>query len=191
MKQFAFLHVAILSILFISACSTLNNEVVDPLGTKYDDPPKCEDYKDKSCDELTEGRMTGGINILTEDGIRVTGGLTIHCDNTLSNNIQLNWDNNTWHIKKESLENIICTKPGDPTPPEAPLNVFSATAMGKLNGVEGSRLEFTFVDNGEPGRNDTVAFTIYDQDETEFFRVDTTRMERGGNLQAHFDQPHK
>jgi len=144
------------------------------------------------------GRMTGGRNVRI-DGAKisgVTGGMTIHCDVTLSNNIQVSWPKNKWHLDKESLDEIMCLDSPDivQAPPEAPLDTFIARATGKLNGEPGSAIWFRFVDAGEPGRNDFVEIRIWapgddPATDTPYFEVAGTL--DGGNIQAHFDQPHK
>jgi len=143
------------------------------------------------------GRMTGGRNVRV-DGAKVsgvTGGMTIHCDVTLSNNLQVSWPANKWHLDKETLDNIMCLDHPDivQAPPEAPLDTFIGTATGKLNGEPGSAIRFRFVDAGEPGRNDYIEIAIWSPgddptSDTPYFSVAGNL--DGGNIQAHFDQPH-
>ena len=143
------------------------------------------------------GRMTGGGHQLSVDGARVTKGLTLHCDITLSNNLEINWPGgNNWHLEKESLTEVQCIDTiVNQEPPAAPFDTFIAEAVGSLNGVPGSIIRFTFVDAGEPGRNDSGIIDIWapgvDPDGAidPVLSVDETL--RGGNFQAHFDQPHK
>ena len=104
------------------------------------------------------GRMTGGRN-LRVDGAHVrasSGGFTIHCDITLSNNIQVSWPGgNKWHLDKPIDKAVCIDQDGiDPTPPAAPFDTFIGEGIGKLNGVDGSEIRFTFIDAGEPGRTD-------------------------------------
>lgn len=143
---------------------------------------------------VIEGRMTGGGFQIRIGQVRITGGLTLHCDNTLSNNLQINWPGAKWHIEKESLEEIMCIDDPafEPHPPKAPFDTFIATAIGKLNGVDGSVIHFRFIDDGEPGRfHDLVEIHIFDPNDpsTEVLGVPLTLIDLG-NLQAHFDQPH-
>lgn len=144
---------------------------------------------------IAEGRMTGGGFQIRVGQVKVTGGLTLHCDNTLSNNLQVNWPGgNRWHLEKESLDNILCID--DPAyteqPPEAPFNTFIATATGSLNGVDGSVINFRFIDDGEPGRyHDLVELQISAPGDPGTIVLDVPlRVIDLGNLQAHFDQPH-
>jgi hypothetical protein len=148
--------------------------------------------------EIAQGRMTGGGKI-KDNGIVVKTSFTVHCDITLSNNIQINWKdqgNNRWHLKKP-ITSAVCTDDPEITqpPPAAPLDTFVGEAVGKLNGVSGSHLKFTFVDGGEPGRNvDSMAVTIWapgDNPETDDPVLEASGQLKKGNYQAHYDQPHK
>lgn len=145
--------------------------------------------------DMAPGRMTGGGNQVRIDGVRVTRGLTLHCDILLSNNLEINWTGaNKWHLDKENLTTECIDDPNvDPVPPAAPFDTFIGEAVGRLNGVDGSIARFTFVDAGEPGSSDSADIKIWapgaDPD------VDAPVLEvsgnlDGGNLQAHFDQPH-
>ena len=53
-----------------------------------------------------------------------------------------------------------------------------------------TRIEFTLVDAGEPGRSDEMAILITAPNGTVVLNVPRQHL-TGGNLQAHFDQPHK
>ena len=157
--------------------------------------------------DLSFGRFTGGINHYNDNELgtfTVTGGLTLHCDITLSNNLEINWNDGTqnrWHIEKESLTEVLCSD--DPEieqrPPRAPLDTLMAEAIGRLtyDGLRnegGSIIHFTIVDGGEPGRKDMIDFKIWLPGDDP--AVDTPilnvagYLQRGGNLQAHYDQPH-
>lgn len=144
------------------------------------------------------GRMTGGRN-LRVDGAHVrasSGGFTIHCDITLSNNIQVSWPGgNKWHLDKPIDKAICIDDPEfDPTPPAAPFDTFIGEAVGKLNGVDGSEIRFTFIDDGEPGRTDYMKIEIWDVGDIPGVDPVFITFEGfldGGNIQAHYDQPHK
>jgi hypothetical protein len=145
-----------------------------------------------------QGRMTGGRN-LRVDGAHVRGsrgGFTIHCDITLSNNIQVSWPGgNTWHLDKPIDKATCIDAPDiDPTPPAAPFDTFIGEAVGKLNGVDGSEIRFTFIDDGEPGRTDWMKIEIWDVGDIPGVDPVFITFEGyldGGNIQAHYDQPHK
>jgi hypothetical protein len=141
------------------------------------------------------GRMTGGNNIRV-GSLRVTGGLEIHCDITLSNNIEVNWPGgNNWHLDKPITSAICINDPNiDPVPPDAPFDTFIGTAIGSLNGVDGSFMSFTFVDDGEPGTSDHATINIWapgadPSTDPPVFSVSDFLTH--GNIQAHYDQPHK
>lgn len=154
------------------------------------------------------GRFTGG-GVWTDNGTgvgKVTLGFTVHCDNRLTNNLQINWGGYKWHLTKNSLDDISCTKPGEPRPPRAPVNVINAKALGRLfdpaskKWTEGVQIEFTLVDNSEPSArkdapNDQVSIRfigglassgVRASSLPNFGLVDI----KGGNIQAHYDQPH-
>jgi hypothetical protein len=139
------------------------------------------------------GRFTGGGSQVDVGSIgRITRGLTIHCDLLLSNNLQINWDKgNNFHML-EHLETVACFD--DPTidqrPPNAPLDTLVGRGTGRFNGTDGYRIEFTLVDAGEPGRNDEMAILITAPNGSVVLNVPRQQL-TGGNLQAHFDQPHK
>jgi hypothetical protein len=145
---------------------------------------------------MAPGRMTGGGGQIRVDGVRITRGLTIHCDITLSNNIEINWSGgNKWHIDKP-LDSALCIDDPniDPTPPDAPFDTFIGEADGELNGMPGSILRFTFIDAGEPGIMDQAYLMIWapgDDPDTDDPILEAGGYLDNGNLQAHFDQPHK
>jgi hypothetical protein len=147
------------------------------------------------CDPKKEtcgiGRMTGGGSSVAIGDVRVTKGLTLHCDITLSNNLEINWGGNHWHLDKP-IDTAECVDDPnvEPAPPPAPFDTFNGTATGQLNGVDGSRCEFTFVDAGEPGgKNDKAGIRIWDADGNLVLDLPLSPT-TGGNLQAHYDQPH-
>lgn len=141
-----------------------------------------------------KGRFTGGGHQIQPDGVKVTWGLTLHCDRLLSNNLNINWPDNHFHME-EHLETFACTD--DPNikqrPPRAPLDTFIGTGIGRLNNEDGYTIEFTLVDGGEPSKNvDKIAFKIYETANEGNVILDVPlQLNTGGNLQAHYDQPHK
>jgi hypothetical protein len=142
------------------------------------------------CLKQGDGRFTGGGSQIRIDGVRVTRGLTIHCDLLLSNNLEVNWNGNRFHME-EHLTTTSCTD--DPAitqaPPNAPLDTLSGVGKGRYNNEDGYTIEFTLVDYGEPGGNDRMAIKIY-KGTTVVLDV-PLQVLSGGNLQAHYDQPHK
>ena len=144
---------------------------------------------------LTGGRMTGGGRQITVGGVKITRGFTIHCDIILSNNLEINWPGHKWHLTKPLTSATCIDDPAiDPTPPPAPFDTFIGEGLGKLDGVGGSFVRFTFIDAGEPGgKNDKAQIQIYsggDPSTPLVLDVPLSLLDNG-NLQAHFDQPHK
>lgn len=143
-----------------------------------------------------EGRMTGGGGQIRVDGVRITRGLTLHCDITLSNNLEINWTGgNKWHLDKPITSATCIDDPAiDPVPPAAPFDTFIGEGEGALNGEAGSIVRFVFADAGEPGTDDTAWIAIWapgaDPD-TDAPVLEVSGLLDNGNLQAHYDQPHK
>ena len=181
------------SVLLGAACTDLT-EVTAPA---LDVSPSFEIVPGETCD----GRMTGGGFDINIDGVKISKGLTLHCDAALSNNLNIKWDGGHWHIQREQIYDILCLDDPayDPSPPDAPFDTFIARANGRLDNQDNSIIEFIFIDDGEPGTGDRAGFTIYAPnqgpgqvapgDEVIVLQVDEDFID-GGNLQAHFDQPH-
>ena len=148
------------------------------------------DYPTEPCAQLGYGRFTGGGHQIRVDQVRVTRGLTIHCDLLLSNNLEINWLGNQFHMT-EHLRTVQCSD--SPlivqAPPVAPLDTLIGVGTGRYNGMDGYTIEFTLVDAGEPGTQDQAAFLIYNSSGV-VLEV-PLQVLTGGNLQAHYDQPHK
>jgi hypothetical protein len=139
------------------------------------------------------GRFTGGGRQIRGDGMRITRGLTIHCDLLLSNNLQVNWPGNRFHMT-EHMTTVSCTD--DPLimqePPDAPLDTLVGVGTGRWNNEYGYTIEFTLIDAGEPGRDDKMAILIYETANPSNIILDVPlQYLYNGNLQAHYDQPHK
>jgi len=164
------------------------SEPVTTTGPSFGRAPAC-DPKYEKCDG--DGRMTGGGSSITIGDVRITKGLTIHCDIVLSNNVEVNWPGNKWHLDKPLTGAECIDDPAiSPEPPAAPFDTFIGDGIGRLNGVDGSAIHFTFVDAGEPGgKNDKAAIRITAPDGTVVLDLPLTPIS-GGNLQAHYDQPH-
>ena len=146
--------------------------------------------------DMALGRMTGGGKQINFEGVAVTRGFTIHCDITLSNNLEVNWTGgNHWHLDKPITSAVCIDDPAvEPAPPPAPFDTFIGEGIGRLNGVDGSFVRFTFVDAGEPsGNGDTAAIDIWApgaDPATDDPVLSVSGPLEGGNLQAHYDQPH-
>jgi len=150
-------------------------------------------YPDEPCSQPGFGRFTGGGHQIRVDGVRVTRGLTIHCDLLLSNNLEVNWNGNQFHMT-EHLSTVACTDSPDiiQAPPDAPLDTLIGVGTGRYNGDDGYTIEFTLVDQGEPGRSDQMAIHIFETANPGNVVLDVPlQVLDGGNLQAHYDQPHR
>lgn len=142
---------------------------------------------------LSSGRFTGGGSQVRINDVRVTRGLTVHCDLALSNNLEVNWGGNKFHMT-EHLQTVECSDSPDITqaPPAAPLDTLVGVGTGRYNGVDGYTIEFTFVDYGEPGSADRASLRIYQTSNPANVVLNVPlQLLSGGNLQAHYDQPHK
>lgn len=168
----------------------------DEVQVVFDGSGAVDDIEICQGEEGAVGRMTGGGRQIEIGDVSVSRGFTIHCDIVLSNNLEINWTGgNMWHLDKP-LTSAICLDDGvlDPVPPAAPFDTFIGEGFGRLNGVDGSFVRFTFADAGEPGRNDQATIQIWAPGANP--AVDAPVLEISGNLdhgniQAHFDQPHR
>ena len=150
-------------------------------------------YPTELCVQPAYGRFTGGGHQIRLDQVRVTRGLTIHCDLLLSNNLEINWQGNQFHMT-EHLSTTRCLD--DPlivqAPPVAPLDTLIGVGTGRYNGMDGYTIEFTLVDAGEPRSSDQAAFRVFETANPSNVVLNVPlQVLTGGNLQAHYDQPHK
>jgi hypothetical protein len=146
---------------------------------------------------LTTGaeRIANGALKQVEGGIKITRGFTIHCDLLLSNNLEINWEGNHFHMLEHTLTTE-CSDDPDITqkPPRAPVDTIVGTGTGRYNNVDGYTIEFTLVDAGEPGKADIpdqAALKIFETANPSNVVLNVPLQDiGGGNVQAHFDQPH-
>ena len=151
-----------------------------------------EDFTTNPTTTECDGRFTGGgFNINTND-VKVTRGFTLHCDALLSNNFEVNWaGGNNFHIDKNPTD-VTCALINDPAPPDAPVNVIFINGTGTLNNVPGATVTLTLVDNGETaGAPADRAFIAINGVAITGGAYNDPPPIDGGNIQAHFDQPHK
>lgn len=146
------------------------------------------------CGTIGTGRFTGGGNQVTVGGAKVTRGLTIHCDRLLSNNLEVNWPGGNKFHMAEHVTTVECSD--DPNiiqaPPPAPLDTLIGVGIGSYNNADGYTIEFTLRDYGEPGSSDKMAIKVYQTANPANVVLNVPLQTlTGGNLQAHFDQPHK
>jgi hypothetical protein len=152
----------------------------------------CDPTRDAAC---ASGRMTGGGASINVGGAKITKGLELHCDITLSNNLEVNWKDehgsHQFHITKP-IDFAECADDPDvhPEPPVAPFDTFVGSTLGSYDGVDGARCSFIFVDSGEGGgKEDLAEILIWDKDGNFVLELKLMPIS-GGNLQAHYDQPH-
>ncbi len=131
------------------------------------------------------GRLTGGGSIFTDDGARVTHGFQLNCEAEadVTNNLQINWPGNRFHL--ESLSLAVCTDSAGiiPNAPAAEFDTYVGTGTGRLNGVSGYKVEWRFTDAGEPGVNDAARIVI--RDPANNVVVSVSGNLNKGNHQAH------
>ncbi len=143
-------------------------------------------FEPKDC-----GRMTGGGSVFRIDDVRVTRGFEIHCDLREPNNIQVNWPNNRFHMTE--LTSAVCTDTvAVQAPPQSsPFDTFKGTGTGRYNNQAGARIEFEFVDAGEPGTSDTALIKVFDSNNDLVLDVPGDPNVPGfltfGNMQTHKD----
>lgn len=138
------------------------------------------------------GRFTGGGKQVIVDGVTLTKGFEVDCDlTTPSNNLEINWSDGsgTHQFHMENFLSAVCTLNGQPAPPKAPVNMIVASGTGRFDGTDGFTVQFTLIDNGEPGTNDQAGFMVFETANPSnvvlAFPVMTVNT---GNIQAHVDQ---
>ena len=143
---------------------------------------------------VCDGRFTGGGFQIDANELKVTRGFTLHCDELLSNNFEVNWKSggtaHNFHTDKNP-EVAECSLVGDPVPPAAPVNrIVIINQPGSLDGEDGHLITIVLEDFGEPGTADR-AYIAVDGGALTDGSVAAPALIDGGNIQAHFDQPHK
>lgn len=135
---------------------------------------------------VLDGRMTGGGKVLTGDEEEVTHGFELHCACIEEpNNLQVNWGKgNKFHL--EDLTFALCSdrQRFDEKPPVAGFDTIVGRGQGRYNGVSGANIRFTFIDAGEPGKNDLTRMVIRDADGNIVLKVAPRKLIKG-NHQAH------
>ena len=145
--------------------------------------------------ECLQGRFTGGGFQIDANDLKVTRGFTLHCDELLSNNFEVNWkdsNGNAHHFHTDKNPQVAeCSKPVDPVPPAADVSrIVILNQPGKLDGVDGALITIVLEDHGEPGTEDR-AYIAVNGNALTGGSIDVPALIDGGNIQAHFDQPHK
>ena len=175
---------------FVAACSGPSSSLnpTSPSATASEAAGANFNPNPEGCDptiSLCNGRFTGGGFQIAD--VKVTRGFTIHCDNLLTNNLEVNWGGgNNFHMAKNRLTSVVCSRPDDPTPPASPVSRIVASAVGQCNGLP-ANISFILEDHGEPGTRDRAELIISGGCTLNLTLANLD----GGNIQAHFDQPHK
>jgi hypothetical protein len=130
------------------------------------------------------GRMTGGGTFSSAD---VRHGFTLNCgySTTGGESLEVNWAGNRFHL--DNLTTAACFDSGAISSghPNAGFDTYQGTGTGRLNGVDGYKIDFRFTDAGEPGLNDTAQIAITDP--ANAVVLNTGGALRRGNHQAHKD----
>jgi hypothetical protein len=139
------------------------------------------------------GRFTGGGKQVIVSGVTLTKGFEVDCDlQDPSENLEINWSDasgGSHHFHMETFDSAVCTLNGNPAPPKSPINTIVASGTGRFDDVPGFTVQFTLIDNGEPGTNDKAGFMVFETANPSnvvlAFPVMTITT---GNIQAHVDQ---
>ena len=138
------------------------------------------------------GRFTGGGKQVVVGVATVTKGFEVDCDlHEPSNNLEVNWSDasGTHHFHMLSFLSAVCTLNGNPAPPKAPVNTIVASGSGRVDNVDGFTVQFTLIDNGEPGKNDKAGFLIFETaNPSNVVLAIPVLTITTGNVQAHIDQ---
>ena len=132
--------------------------------------------------------MTGGGSIYDVNGEvvvegRNTHGFVVHCTPRNSDNLQINWEGNRFHLTDLSSARCIDDPLISPESPDAEFDTFIGMGEGRLNNVSGYGIYFVFTDDGQPGVGDTARIIITDPDGVEVRDIEGPLT--FGNHQAH------
>lgn len=112
--------------------------------------------------------MTGGGSIFDSDGVevlytgRTTHGFELNCEPRNSDNLQINWGGNRFHLMDVTYADCPDDPDIEPNPPDADFDTYIGVGLGRYNGERGYCAEWTFTDAGEPGVADTASIVITD-----------------------------
>lgn len=94
-------------------------------------------------DLSSDSHMFGGGTQFTSTGTQVSYGMDLHCDvSILPNYLQVTWGNGNVFFM-QNMTSASCTG--------SPFNIHSGTATGLIDGQPGATVQWTIVDNGQPG----------------------------------------
>jgi hypothetical protein len=104
-------------------------------------------------------RMFGGGTTYMSTGVQVNHGIELYCTPSivgflLPNRLQVVWGgSNVFYM--ERMTSVSCSG--------TPFNTMNGTGAGTINGQQGATVQWTFVDNGQPGAyRDTARLVIRD-----------------------------
>jgi hypothetical protein len=146
------------------------------------------------------GRMTGGGSFFASNGVHVTHGFELYCQQNGGmpplvgpNNLEVNWDGNHFRLDLLTANSCTCHDSvtgnvcNDSKPPAAPIDTYNGCGLGTYNGIANYYACFTFTDKGEPGTNDTATFNLWTPSPQllPVFSAGPATLD-SGNQQAHF-----
>ena len=136
------------------------------------------------------GRMTGGGKAMgqTSSGaVRVTHGFQLRCRTaSVPQRLQVNWSGGgKFHLDELTFSSCLETSL-DQENPSAPFDTY----IGRGTARDGSYAEWTFTDDGEPGRTDGFKITVWSSEAAARTNaapilVVNDDLSLGGNHQAH------
>ena len=107
--------------------------------------------------------------------------------------ITINWGvGENFHMTQHTAARCSDDPNIDQRPPAAPVDTIEGVGIGRYNNQDGYTVRFTIVDAGEPGRDDQMAIRIFETANPSHVVLNVPlSFLKAGNLQAHYDQPHK
>jgi len=154
---------------------------------KTQTPPKSHCKKQKKCEPVVEGRMTGHGHQFTSTYGKVQWEFRNSvCNSDRFPDLKVEFGGQRFILTSYSTPLTCFTlNPNAPSTegnPRAGFDSIRAQGTGTLDGVAGHSITFRFTDAGEPGRADTAQFTITGPDGGIVY--DGGALD-GGNHQAH------
>lgn len=149
-----------------------------------DDGDGLVDIFDSDCPQNI--RMTGGGGIgKGKNSLNV--GFTLQCDIDAAgrpNRLQVNAGRDVrFHLEEATSITCLDDISVDEGMPIAGFDTMQGEGTGRLNGVSGTTVEWTFVDAGEPGTDDSLSIRITDP--SGYVVIDEYKTLERGNIQAH------
>lgn len=160
----------------------IQDVIVGEATADFEDGNPCAKPPKRPADKR---RMTGGGKF-TDGVTTVTHGFVLHCNKSrLPNNLQVNWNGNSFHLESLTFADCDDDPTLDPAPPPASFDTYIGEGTGRLNGVSGATAMWVFTDDGEPGTDgDTASILIKDNNGNTVLNVEENTLFMG-NHQAH------